>query len=168
MLGTNPIAIGVPALPKPFVLDMATSLVSMGQIYDYAYRNAPIPNHWALDASGNPTTDAQAAREGAIAPFGEAKGYALGLAIEVLVAALTASALGRDVCGTLDSTNPCNKGDIFIVVRAAPVQRMAPIVGVYLDAIRSDPPADGFKRVSVPSDQSLRSERNACVTVFPF
>ncbi len=43
MLGTNPIAIGVPALPRPFVLDMATSLVSMGQIHDFAHRKKQFP-----------------------------------------------------------------------------------------------------------------------------
>src|SRR5690606_34961065 len=70
MIGTNPIAIGVPAHPRPFVLDMATSEVSMGKIHDYANRQEPIPSGWALDKDGNSTTDARAATQGAIAPFG--------------------------------------------------------------------------------------------------
>ncbi len=82
LIGTNPIAIGVPAHPKPFVLDMATSAVSMGQVHDYAAREQPLEPGWALDAQGNPTLDAQAAKNGAIAPFGDAKGYALGVAFE--------------------------------------------------------------------------------------
>lgn len=161
MLGTNPIAIGVPASPRPFVLDMATSLVSMGQIHDYAHRNKPIPANWALDAQGNPTTDAMAARDGSIAPFGAAKGYALGLAFEVLVASLTASAIGRDVRGTLDSTAVCNKGDVFIAVDAAVSGSMAATIGAYLQAIREDAPANGFEFVAIPGDRSLavREER---------
>lgn len=155
MLGTNPIAIGVPASPRPFVVDMATSLVSMGQIHDYAHRNIPIPPNWALDANGEATTDAAAARDGAVAPFGEAKGYALGLAFEVLVASLTASALGRDVRGTLDSTHPCNKGDVFIVIDTSTSAMMADAVGAYLDEIRNDPPARGFDHVAIPGDRSL-------------
>ncbi|HKB97013.1 MAG TPA: Ldh family oxidoreductase, partial [Rhizomicrobium sp.] len=75
MIGTNPIAIGVPASPHPMVLDMATGLVSMGKIHDHANRGAPIPLGWALDENGDPTTDASAAKKGAIAPFGGAKGY---------------------------------------------------------------------------------------------
>ena len=74
--------------PHPMVLDMATGLVSMGKIHDHANRNAPIPLGWALDENGDPTTDAAAAKKGAIAPFGGPKGYALGLAFEVLVSSL--------------------------------------------------------------------------------
>jgi L-2-hydroxycarboxylate dehydrogenase (NAD+) len=155
MLGTNPIAIGVPAAPRPFVVDMATSLVSMGQIHDHAHRKVRIPPNWALDANGEATTDAAAARDGAVAPFGEAKGYALGLAFEVLVASLTASALGRNVRGTLDSTHPCNKGDLFIVIDTSTSGTMADAIGAYLDEIRNGSPARGFNNVAIPGDRSL-------------
>lgn len=153
MLGTNPIAIGVPGKDQPFVLDMATGLVSMGQIHDHAHQGRPLQPGWALDAEGNPTTDARAARDGAIAPFGQAKGYALGLAFEVLVAALTGSALGREVRGTLDSTDICNKGDVFIVIEPAS-GAMAASISAYLDAIRACTPADPATPVLVPGDRA--------------
>jgi len=153
MVGTNPIAIGVPALPMPFVLDMATGLVSMGQIHDYAHRGQALEPGWALDAHGDPTLDAAAARYGAIAPFGGAKGYALGLSFEVLVAALTASALGTNVTGTLDSVNACNKGDVFIVIEPAS-SAMAGSVSAYLDALRACAPAVSTKPVAVPGDRA--------------
>ncbi|HEK1687817.1 TPA: Ldh family oxidoreductase [Pseudomonas putida] len=153
LIGTNPIAIGVPAQPNPFVLDMATSLVSMGQIHDYANRGQALRPGWALDANGDPTLDASAARDGAIAPFGEAKGYAFGLAIEVLVASLTASAFGTDVKGTLDSTHPCNKGDLFIVIE--PAHRLSEQVSQYLQAIRDSEPANPDRPVLVPGDRAL-------------
>ncbi|MDR5758930.1 Ldh family oxidoreductase [Caballeronia sp. LZ035] len=153
MVGTNPVAIGVPAQPRPFVLDMATSLVSMGQIHDHANRRAPLVPGWALDANGDPTTDAAAARDGAIAPFGGPKGYALGLALEVLVASLTDSAIGRDVRGTLDATQICNKGDVFIVLE--PAGSAAGVsVSAYLDAIRACEPADPGRPVVVPGDRA--------------
>ena len=155
LIGTNPIAIGIPASPRAFVLDMATSLVSMGQIHDYAAQNKPIPAHWALDANGRPTTDAAVAAKGAIAPFGEAKGYALGLALELLVTSLTSAALGPAVVGTLNSTAVCNKGDVFIVIDAASSSAMASSIGAYLELIRTDPPADGFDRIFIPGDRSL-------------
>jgi LDH2 family malate/lactate/ureidoglycolate dehydrogenase len=153
MVGTNPIAIGVPASPAPFVLDMATSLVSMGEIHAHAYRRQPLPPGWALNADGDPTLDAEAAKAGAIAPFGGAKGYALGLAFEVLVASLTASALGTDVRGTLDSDRPCNKGDVFIVIETAS-QGVAASISAYLDAIRACAPVDPQKPVAVPGDRA--------------
>ena len=154
LIGTNPIAIGVPARPNPFVLDMATSLVSMGQVHDRALHGAAIPLGWALDESGAPTTDARAATRGAIAPFGEAKGYGLGLAFELLVAVLTGSALGREVRGTLDSTHACNKGDLFIVIDPGADSALAATIGGFLDLVRADPPALGFERIAVPGDRS--------------
>ncbi|WP_394890459.1 Ldh family oxidoreductase [Mesorhizobium sp. AaZ16] len=148
MIGTNPIAIGVPTGGKPFMMDTATSVVSMGEIHDHALRNVPIPDHWALDENGSPTTDAHAAKKGAIAPFGQAKGYALGLAFELIVASLSGTAIGRDVRGTLDEDQVCNKGDIFIVIKGPHRDLQG-----YLDAIRSTAPAEGFGAVLIPGER---------------
>jgi L-2-hydroxycarboxylate dehydrogenase (NAD+) len=153
MIGTNPVAIGVPAAPHPFVLDMATSLISMGQVHDHAHRGVPLEAGWALDANGDATLDAAAAKHGSIAPFGGAKGYALGLAFEVLVASLTASAMGTEVQGTLDAEHPCNKGDVFIVVEPAE-GGVAARVRAYLDAIRTSPPQRAERPVLVPGDRA--------------
>jgi LDH2 family malate/lactate/ureidoglycolate dehydrogenase len=148
MLGTNPIAIAVPTAGEPFMMDTATSLVSMGEIHDYASRGQAIPPDWALDADGNPTTDPDAAKKGAIAPFGQAKGYALGLAFELIVSSLSGAALGREVRGTLDDTDVCNKGDVFIVIDGPRRDLQA-----YLEEIRSLPPAAGFSNVLIPGER---------------
>ncbi|MDX2643555.1 Ldh family oxidoreductase [Streptomyces sp. PA03-1a] len=68
----------------------------------------------AVDSAGVRATDAAAAVDGAISPFGGPKGYALGLMIEVLVATLTRTALGDDVRGT--PTDPPARGDVFIAM----------------------------------------------------
>jgi L-2-hydroxycarboxylate dehydrogenase (NAD+) len=154
LVGTNPIAIGVPADPTPMVMDMATGLFSMGKIHDHANRHEPIPPNWALDENGDPTTDANAAKKGAIAPFGGAKGYALGLAFEVLVASLASSAIGTDVKGTLDSVNVSNKGDIFIVIAPPHAESAKMLVTDYLDTIRNTTPADPSQPVLVPGDRA--------------
>jgi LDH2 family malate/lactate/ureidoglycolate dehydrogenase len=148
MLGTNPIAIGIPTGGEPFMMDTATGIVSMGEIHDHAHRRAPIPPNWALDARGNPTTDAEAAKKGAIAPFGQAKGYALGLAFELLVSSLAGAAIGTDVRGTLDETAACNKGDVFIVIDGPRYDLRA-----YLDEIRKLEPAEGFAQVLIPGER---------------
>jgi L-2-hydroxycarboxylate dehydrogenase (NAD+) len=156
MLGTNPIAIGIPAGDTPFIFDMATSQVSMGRIHDYADRGQPIPPGWALDKHGDSTVDPEAAKFGAIAPFGGAKGYALGLAFELLVASLTGAAVGREVKGTLDSTEPCNKGDVFIVVE--PLAHTGEAVLRFMESVRQSPPIDPDNPVRVPGDRA-RHER---------
>lgn len=148
MLGTNPIAIGVPTGGVPFMMDTATGLVSMGEIHDHANRRQAIPSHWALDAEGNPTTDPEAAQKGAIAPFGQAKGYALGLAFELLVSSLAGAAIGRDVRGTLDDTSLCSKGDVFIVIDGPRCDLRA-----YLEEIRNLEPAEGFSQVLIPGER---------------
>jgi L-2-hydroxycarboxylate dehydrogenase (NAD+) len=139
LIGTNPIAIGIPAEPAPFVFDMATGVISMGKVQDHAHRGIPLEPGWALDADGRPTTDPVAARSGAIAPFGGAKGYGLGLAIELLVAGLTGSELGDRVRGTLDASAAANKGDVFIAIAPGPFGHhdMEQRLGTFLDEIRS-------------------------------
>ena len=152
MLGTNPIAVGVPSGETPFVLDLATSLVSMGKIHDHALRGAALPHGWALDEHGEPTTDANRAKSGSIAPFGDAKGYGLGLAFELLVASLAGSAFAPDVRGTLDAEYASNKGDIFIVID--PMQSPASAHGIasYLAQLRASPASDPARPVSIPGD----------------
>jgi L-2-hydroxycarboxylate dehydrogenase (NAD+) len=160
MVGTNPLAVAVPAEPFPFVFDMATGAVSMGRILDRRNRDLPLEPGWAIDSAGRPTLDAAAAVTGAIAPFGGAKGYGLGLAIELIVASMTGTALGIDVVGTLDAETICNKGDVFICLDPARFGRhdfMARI-GDYLDAVRETAAQDGSGGVLVPGDRA-RADR---------
>jgi len=154
LIGTNPICIAVPTAPEPLVLDMATSLVSMGKIHDHANRGQPIPEGWALDAQGNPTTDAAAAKSGALAPFGGAKGYALGLALQLMVTTLAGSAVGTTVRGTLDSDSVCNKGDLFIVISPPRNESTAAAITAYLEEVRASAAPDAERSVCVPGDRS--------------
>lgn len=162
MLGTNPIAIGIPACNEPFVLDLATSLVSMGKVHDYAMRGAPLPVGWALDEEGQPTTDAERAKGGSIAPFGEAKGYGLGLAFELLVASLVGSAFAPDVHGTLDAQNVANKGDLFIIIDPFNASEQMRRTADYLSALCASPPANPARPVTIPGDRS-RQRREAAL-----
>ena len=162
MIGTNPVAIGLPTGDGPFMMDTATSIVSMGEVHDHANRGVPIPLGWALDGQGDPTTDAAAARDGAIAPFGQAKGYALGLAFELLVTSLAGAAIGRDVKGTLDSTEPASKADLFIVID----QALSPVAG-FLDLLRAEAPAAGFGGVRIPGERGRELRRRAMADGVP-
>jgi LDH2 family malate/lactate/ureidoglycolate dehydrogenase len=154
LVGTNPIAIGVPARGGPVCLDMSTAEVSAGKILDYQARGLALPAGWAVDADGHPTTDAGAAAGGAISPFGGAKGYALGLVLESLVGLLTGGAFGRDVVGTLDTVHPVTKGDLMIVMSAAAFGASArgPALADYLEEVRASG-VDG-RQVLIPGDRA--------------
>jgi len=161
LLGTNPIGIGIPAAGGDLIVDMSSGAVSAGKILDYRARGLPLPEGWAVDAAGEPTTDAAAAAEGAISPFGGAKGYALGLAFGSLVGALTGTAYGPAVRGTLDAETPTTKGDVIVVFHAALLaggdERAA--LGAYLDAVR----ASGVRGpATIPGDRA-RTARGAHV-----
>jgi LDH2 family malate/lactate/ureidoglycolate dehydrogenase len=158
MVGTNPIAIGVPTGGEPFVLDMSTGAVSRGKILAFARTGRPLEPGWAVDAHGVPVTDARAAVDGAISPFGGAKGYALGLGLELLVAGLSGAETGQRVRGTLDAASACNKGDLFLVFDPAALGLggTAERMGAYLAEVRASPLADGVESIDVPGDRARR------------
>ena len=84
MLGTNPIAFGFPMDGDPLVIDLGTSAF-MGTDLQFRQRlGIPLPEGVAIDEHGRPTTDAGAARRGALLPFGGYKGFALALAMHAL------------------------------------------------------------------------------------
>jgi LDH2 family malate/lactate/ureidoglycolate dehydrogenase len=166
LVGTNPIAIGFPARPYPFVLDMATSATAKGKIIDRFQRGQSIPSGWAVDSEGRGTTDAAAALDGAIMPFGGAKGYGLGLAVELLAGALVGAATGRSVLGTLDSEHPATTGDLFMAIDPGSLfgaSDLAERAGDYLDTVRTSRPAQGAESPRVPGDRArnCRAERLA-------
>lgn len=160
LLGTNPIGIGVPATGGDVTVDMSTGAVSVGKILDYRAKNLPLPDGWAVDASGVPTTDAAAAAEGAISPFGGPKGYALGLAFGAMVGALTGTAFGPDVYGTLDVEHQTTKGDVIVAFDAATFAGadMRDPLGGYLDLVRA---SGTGAPVTIPGDRArtARAER---------
>lgn len=97
LFGTNPIAFAVPrAKVNPLVIDLSLSKVARGKVMNAKKQGKPIPEGWALDANGNPTTDAEAALGGTMLPIGGAKGSALALMVEILAAPLTGSAFSYE------------------------------------------------------------------------
>ena len=95
LFGTNPIAATFPRRSQPpLVIDLSLSAAARGRIMVAAREGQPIPEGWALDAQGNPTTDAKAALEGSMLPAGGVKGAMLALTVELLVCALSGAAYG--------------------------------------------------------------------------
>ena len=95
VFGTNPIAFAAPrATEAPLVIDLSLSKVARGKIMVAEQEGTAIPEGWAVDAGGNPTTDPKAAMAGTMLPMGDAKGAALVLMVEILAAGLTAAHFG--------------------------------------------------------------------------
>lgn len=98
LYGTNPIAAVFPrAGREPLMIDQSLTTVTRGKIMLAAQKNEPIPEGWALDRAGRPTTDPKAALEGgSLFPIGGVKGAMLALTFELLCTALTGAAFGAE------------------------------------------------------------------------
>ncbi len=98
VFGTNPVAFACP-LPgrAPLVIDLSLSKGARGNIMTAKQRRETIPEDWAFDADGKPTTDPDAALRGTMAPMGGAKGTVLALMVELLAAGLTGSNFAQRV-----------------------------------------------------------------------
>ncbi len=116
ILGTNPIAIGVPSNKNYVSVDMATSASARGKLLEAVRKGQKIPENVALDVEGNPTIDPEEALKGSILPFGAHKGYALSFMIEILSGPLVRAASGKAVKGTANPEEMCTKGDLIIVI----------------------------------------------------
>ncbi|HXF54560.1 MAG TPA: Ldh family oxidoreductase [Hyphomicrobiaceae bacterium] len=107
LFGTNPIAFAAPNEDgPPVVVDLSLSKVARGNILAARQRGEPIPEGWALDEGGRPTTDPQAALAGTLLPVGDAKGTALALMVEVLAAGLTGARFAFEASSYLDADGP--------------------------------------------------------------
>ena len=107
VFGTNPIAFACP-LPgtAPIVVDLSLSKVARGNILAARQKGERIPEGWALDAAGAPTTDPDAALAGTMLPLGDAKGTALALMVELLAAGLTGANYAAEASSFLDAEGP--------------------------------------------------------------
>ncbi len=120
--GTNPIAWGVPRVSgAALVADLSSSAVAWVTVNDAAASGRPIPLGWALDADGEPTTDAAAGLTGTIAPSGGHKGSALALLVDLLAGGLTGSSFSFEASGFGGNAGgPPDVGQTFLVIDPSP------------------------------------------------
>ena len=99
VIGTNPIAFSVPDGQGGIAMqfDQSTTTVALGKITMAKAAGQSIPEGWAVDAQGNPTTDPEAALGGSLVSMGGYKGWGFGLMAEILAAGLTGGVVSRDV-----------------------------------------------------------------------
>lgn len=118
VFGTNPIAFAAPlAGREPVVIDMALSKVARGPIVAAKQKGQAIPEGWALDVHGKPTTDAAAALAGTMVPLGDAKGATLAMMVEILAAALVGAHFGFQASSFLDGEGgPPDTGQLILAI----------------------------------------------------
>lgn len=118
LFGTNPIAAAFPRRDAPpLVIDLSLSEVARGKLMVAAREGKPIPQGWALDKDGNPTTDPQAGLEGMMLPAGGAKGAMLALTVELLACALSGAAFGFESDSFFtDAGRPTRIGQAFLAI----------------------------------------------------
>ncbi|MXU64775.1 Ldh family oxidoreductase [Oceanomicrobium pacificus] len=116
LFGTNPIAFAAPRHNgAPLVIDLSLSKVARGKIMAAAKLGKPIPEGWAVDRDGRPTTDAKAALDGAMLPAGGAKGAALALMVEIFAGALAGPHFSYQAASFFDAEGPAPAVGQFLI-----------------------------------------------------
>ena len=116
--GTNPFAFAVPRAGRPpMVVDQSSSATAKVNVVQAAARGEPIPLGWAMDADGNPTTDATLGLAGSMAPAGGAKGASMALVVDLMAAAMTGASFSFEASPMANNVGgPPNTGQFFIAM----------------------------------------------------
>ena len=162
LLGINPLAVAVPAAEElPIVHDAAFSATAHGKVRVYQQKGLPLPERWALDRDGRPTTDAAAALEGLLMPVGEFKGTALAMIMGVLAAMLSGAAYGTELGNMEDGPLPGRDGHFLAAISVAAfedVTRFKRRVDRAIQELHACRPAPGVSRIYAPGELELTTE----------
>jgi LDH2 family malate/lactate/ureidoglycolate dehydrogenase len=168
VLGSNPLAFGVPAgSERPLLMDMATSTVAGGKVFAAATRGERIPDHWLVDANGLPTADPKLFPDSAtLTPMAGHKGYGLALLIEMLSGVLTGAAIARHVISWSfdDASLKTGHGAAFIAVdinSIMPIEQFKARVDQTIREIRESPKAKGADRIYLPGEMEWERREKA-------
>jgi LDH2 family malate/lactate/ureidoglycolate dehydrogenase len=162
VVGNNPLAI---ALPGDLSVDMATSATAMGKIRLAESAGGPIPDGWAADAEGRPTTDPAAAIKGMLLPAAGSKGFGLAVAIDLLCGGLSGGAVGDEVAPLYgDPATPYGCSHLFLAIDPARfgISDFEERTAKFADRIRNARRAPGTERIYAPGDlERARRAQNA-------
>lgn len=165
-LGNNPYGIGVPCGKRPdVIMDMATSVVARGKIVMARKTHSAIPESWALDIDGNPTTDPEAAYWGTVQPFSTYKGYSQTLMNAIITAILNNSSFGPDIIDLYEEPEKVqNSAHLFQCIDINAIDDLEAFKQRMDDAvayIKGGKRADGVAEIFVPGEQSDRKLKKA-------
>jgi len=156
LLGTNPLAVAIPAGEEaPVVLDMATTVVSYGTVKNYRLQGKTMPADWMVSRTdGGPLTDPEKSAEGLLLPIGGYKGSGLALVLGLLAGTLIGASFGRDVIDfNYDDENACDNGHFIIaldVARFTPLQAFTATIDRHVRDLRGSQRLPGFDAIRLP------------------
>jgi ureidoglycolate dehydrogenase (NAD+) len=156
--GTNPIAFGVPtADERAVIFDMATTVQAWGKILDARSKNVPIPDTWAVDEEGNPTTDPRNVAN--LVPIAGAKGYGLMMMVDILSGIMLGVPFGKHVSSMYaDLSKGRDLGQLHIVIdpsRFTNLESFKKNMSDSLDELAQMKPAKGNDKVYYPGERAL-------------
>ena len=152
----------MPAARHPdFVLDFAFGATAHGKMRIYHQKESPIPEGWAFDADGQPTTDAGRALSGLIQPIGQHKGIGLGMAIGMIASLLSGAAYGTELGDMVAGPRPGRDGHFFAAIDIAAFQDVEGFktrVDAVIDEVHKSRPRAGVSRLYVPGEMEADFE----------
>lgn len=164
-VGNNPWSIAAPAgRHAPMVLDIANTAVARGKLYLARQRGEAIPEGWALDAEGRPTTDPVAGIAGNILPFAGHKGYGIATMMDVLSGVLSGSGFGNSVVGPYMPEGRSGVGHLAIALNIAsfrPLTEFNRDIEQLVEGLKSVPRAPGVDEIFYPGEREARAEEAA-------
>jgi len=162
IVGTNPWSWACPAgSHAPMVLDIANTGVARGKIYLAKQKGQPIPEGWAINAAGAPTTDPAEAIEGIILPMAQHKGYAIALMMDMLSGVLTGSGFAAEVAGPYQAERRSRAGQLMIALNIESMQPLTDFnarMEALIAQIKSVPLAQGYEEVFYPGEIEARND----------
>ena len=170
VLGNNPWSIALPGDQFPVVLDMANTVVANGKIRTCLREGTPLPEGWAMDKDGNPTTDPAAAMNGLLMPVGGYKGVGITVMVELLCSVLSGGAFSREVNRMEDAANPGNVCHFFFaadVARLMTPEQLRARMAEYIQMFKSVRLKDGVAEVYLPGELEWRTEQERRRTGIP-
>jgi LDH2 family malate/lactate/ureidoglycolate dehydrogenase len=173
LVGNNPLAIGVPYEGgTPFVLDMAMSVSSRGRIRNMAEKKEKIPQGWALDLEGKPTTDPLEGLKGFVLPIGLYKGYGLAVAMDILSGVLTGAGFSTGIKSLIQQwKEPQHMGHFFIVIdpkRFMSWEIFSDRMKQICEWLRGAPRMDTEKPILIPGEPEAQMELVRRTNGIPF
>ncbi len=161
-VGTNPWSIAAPAgRHAPMVMDIANTGVARGKIYLAKQNGRPIPQGWAINAAGEPTTDPQEAIDGIILPMADHKGYVIAMMMDVLSGVLTGSGFGAGVHGPYQFERKSHCGHFMLAIDVEAFQTLSAFnerMEQLIAGIKSVPLAKGCDEVFYPGEIEARND----------
>lgn len=167
MLGSDPIAAAIPTAGDPLLIDLSTSAAAGGKLLEAIRAGASIPEGWAVDSQGRPTTDPTAGKRGALSPLGGAKGYALGLLIELLAGLLAGGGAGPDMSSSAASNLWSSLAIVLHVPAFMDPSAFRSSASAYLARIKASPVAPGFQEILLPGERAYRLRRERLQSGIP-